>query len=217
MNSIDSTHSDMGREIAKTIITGIRSPNILKEIYPTLFNTGVPDGALHAYVLSSLVLLGDQLGFSAVCDSPVFDTLDNLLLGEGSKRPDSVWFERGSDQPKILFEFERFKPGALEIKIKNLLIMSKSYIQELDSMFLIFWSEGILPITVLSPAIELSKKGFRASGCQYGPSTCPIVFIETVVRKNSKGLIIENFIVRQYIFGRENKAYIVDELNNMRY
>ncbi len=216
MNNLDVNQLEKGRNAAEKILEGLRSPLILPVAYPMLFNIGIAEGTLHSYMLSGLVLLGDRLGYSAVCDSPIFDALDNLLLGEGNKRPDCVWFERISGKIKVLIEFERYKPGAIEAKVKNLLIMSKPHLQDLGMILLIYWSEHVRTEADLGNALELARRGFRASGSQYGPPTCPFLILETIVKQRDTQVTIESFAARYFLAKGENKDHIVDILNISR-
>lgn len=213
MNEFEVKRLETGRDVAHNILAGLRSPIILREVYPILFQAGVAAGALHSYMLSGLVLLGEHLGYSPVCDSPVFDAIDNLLIGEGSKRPDSIWFERGEEKIKVLIEFERLKPGALESKVKNLLIMSKPHLHDLDLVILNYWSENVYPKSQLGKVLELAQNGFKTNGVQFGPLPCPLVLLETIVCNKGKGIVIEDFSVKLLVFGREDKSYISEELN----
>ena len=111
--------NEQGVEIARSIIEQLRSPEFIPIVYPELFGKGIEGGSFHPYMVSALLLLGDRLGFSPICDSPIFDRLITLLTGEGNKRPDSVWFERGTSIVRVLIEFERFTSTSLEHKAQN--------------------------------------------------------------------------------------------------
>ncbi len=81
---IPAAAQDEGAHLAQQLVRAMRVPSFLPTIYPAMFNHGVDEGTLHAYMLSALVLVGDRLGFSPVSDSPIFDRLDKLLMGEGA-------------------------------------------------------------------------------------------------------------------------------------
>ena len=160
MNALDETRLQQGGKIAQTIMQCLRSPDILLATYPALFEGGVAEGSFHSYMLSALLLLGDRLGYSAVCDSPIFDRLDNLLLGEGSKRPDSVWFDRGTEIVRVLVEFERYTANSLQPKARNLLIMANACAKDLNLLVLMYWTLGARALAELRAAYDLFKRGF---------------------------------------------------------
>jgi hypothetical protein len=149
-----------------------------------------------------------------VCDSPIFDRLDNLLLAEGSKRPDSVWFERGTETVRALIEFERFTTNSLETKVRNLLLMANSCTEDIELLVLMYWTAVVRDRSDLQRAVQLAQRGFRSNSIRIDPAPCPILFLETLTRRcREERLAVARFIVRQFVYGRENKSYIVDELN----
>jgi hypothetical protein len=212
--SKDST-SPFGLDLAQTILKGLRSPNFLPTIYTTLFNSGVTEGAFHSYMVSALLILGNLLGYSAVCDSPVFDRLDNLLTGECSKRPDSVWFKRGTETIQTLFEFERYQPNALEQKARNLTFMANSITSSIKLLCLIYWTWEVLDHSLLKGTIDVFRKGFKIRNSSFGPISCPVLILEVKTKSvNGEKVLIDGFIVRGFVHGGENKQYIVEKLNS---
>jgi len=214
MKTLDKAGLRRGCEVARTIIQGLRSPDILPPLYPALFEAGVVEGSFHSYMLSALLVLGDQLGYSAVLDSPVFDRLDNLLLSEGSKRPDSTWFERGTETMRVLIEFERYTAHSLEAKVRNLLLMANACAEDVSLLVLMYWTAQVRALAELRAASELSKKGFRSKGSQFAPGPCPMLFVETIAQWHGERLAIASFVAKQFVFGGENKGYIVQDLNS---
>jgi hypothetical protein len=67
-----------GSELAQRLTGALRDSTFLPAIYPSVFVGGIDDGSLHAYMLSALVLVGDRLGYTPVCDAPIFDRLVDL-------------------------------------------------------------------------------------------------------------------------------------------
>jgi len=213
MKALDEARLQKGREVARTLVQNLRSSEIIRETYPALFEGGVAEGSFHSYMLSALLLLGDRLRYSAVCDSPIFDRLDNLLLGEGSKRPDSVWFDRGTEIVRVLIEFERYTANSLESKARNLLLMANACADDVNLLVLMYWTPQVRTLTELRTAYEVSKRGFRSKGSQFGPARCPMLLLETIVKRRTEWLTVDSLVVRQFIFGGENKHYIVKDLN----
>lgn len=215
MREWDSAQLERGWQVAQSIVQSLRSPGILPTIYPALFARGVAEGSLHSYMLSALLLLGDRLGYSAVVDSPVFDRLDNLLLGEGSKRPDSVWFDRGTETTQVLIEFERYTTSSLEQKARNLLIMANACVDDITLLVLMYWTLEVRSQSDLQAACGLAERGFRARGSRFGRAPCPMMLLETIVKRRGECLSIDSFVVRQFVFGGESKRYIAENLNKL--
>lgn len=213
MNVGDGFEHQEGLELAKRLISSLRRRDFLESIYPALFSQGIQEGSLHAYVLSGLVLLGEHLGFSPVCDAPVFNQFDNLLLDESSKRPDSIWFERGGNAIRMLIEFERYQGNAIEHKARNLLIMASACRTELQLITLIYWTDQIRSLANLQPASNVIANGFTQNGSKFRPANCPFLLLEACIEQSEQGVILTSFIARQFIFRGENKPYIVDYLN----
>lgn len=202
-----------GLALAEKLVSVLRKPDFLQFVYPAMFLSGIPEGSLHAFMLSSLVLVGDRLGYSPVCDTPVFDYLDNLLLGEGSKRPDSVWYERGSSAIRALVEFERYQSVALERKVRNLLIMANTCRLDINLLVLIYWTNHIRTFADLEPACKTIIQGFEQNESRFTFANCPFLILETFVKQVELGVCITSFIARKYFYRGENKPYIIDYLN----
>lgn len=213
MKVLDEARLQRGWEVARTIVQGFRSSDILPAAYPALFEGGVAEGSFHAYMVSALLLLGDRLGYSAVFDSPIFDKLDNLLLGEGGKRPDSIWFERGTETVRVLIEFERYTSNSLEPKARNLLLMANACTRDVDLLVLTYWTVEVRGLAELRGAYELARRGFSSKGSQFGPGPCPMLLLETIAKRHGERLTISSFVAKQFVFGGENKDYVVEDLN----
>ncbi|HEY7416238.1 MAG TPA: hypothetical protein VH593_13680, partial [Ktedonobacteraceae bacterium] len=126
--------------LAESLVALLRDSRFLPWVYRDLFSSGIDEGSLHAYMLSALVLVGDRLGLSPVSDAPIFDRLDKLLMGEGAKRPDAVWFARGTPEVQCLVEFERYTSHSLLPKARNLLIMAKEIQPAPQLVVLNYWT-----------------------------------------------------------------------------
>ena len=200
--------------LAERILFLLRTENFLESLYPSLFSQGIPEGSLHAFMLSGFLLLGADLNFSPVSDAPIFNHLDNLLLGESSKRPDSIWYERGGTAIRMLLEFERYQGNAIENKARNLLIMANACREDLHLLSLIYWTEQIRSNTNLLSACNIITKGFTHRGSRFSSANCPFLLLEACVGRNEQRVYIKSFITRHFIYGGGDKPHIVDKLNS---
>lgn len=202
-----------GYDIAMQLVLRLRNQTSLPALYPPLFGEGSDEGFLHAYMLSALVLLGEQLGFAPVSDMPVFDRLDKLLTGDGAKRPDAVWFSQEPWQIRCLIEFERFAPRALQIKAQNLLVMGKQLQPGLHLVALIYWTYAPLAEKELQEARHVFEQGFlHPTGVHFPRLSCPVLVLETLVFVRNERTVIGSFKPRLLVFDGENKPYLVDYL-----
>lgn len=202
-----------GAWVPGALLRDLRSPGFLPDVYPALGIGGVPEGAFHSYVVSALVLLGDRLGYSPISDSPLFDKLDAFLVGESLKRPDAVWFERGSESAQVLVEFERYAPGSLLQKARHLLAMGRACADSLRLLVLIYWTTVPRTDADLAEAREAFARGVSWHGSRFGPAACPALIVEVLVARRDDRLRLSSVVLRAYVEEGEDKRHVVDELN----
>ena len=202
-----------GCGLAQHLMHALRDPTFLPAIYPSVFLTGVDDGSLHAYMLSALVLVGDRLGYTPVCDAPIFDRLDRVLTGDGAKRPDAVWFRRGASDVQCLIEFERYSGRSLVPKAQNLLVMGKELMPSPELVVLNYWTYTSCFDKDLHAAEDVFAHGFQhTGGMTFRPLDCPALILETLVNSNAGRAVVVETRPRLFIAARENKRYIVEQL-----
>ena len=202
-------------QFAQRFLAIMRDQTFLPAIYPALFAHGVDEGSLHAWMLSALVLVGDRMGFTPVADSPVFDRLDKLLLGEGAKRPDAVWYARGRQDICCLIEFERYTTHALAPKAKNLLIMGKELPHPPQLAVLNYWTYNSLPAAALQDVQTVFACGFHhPSSVMFPPLSCPAFVLETLVVRQRHFTSVQHMAPRLFISEGEDKPYLVKQLGN---
>jgi hypothetical protein len=149
-------------ELSSSIVAALR-PNRIGSKYPELL-TGVSTDSIHAAVLSYLVLVGDALGYRAYVDAPHFDGGDARLLGVGHKRPDSLWFEKGSEQTVLVAEFEQYRTASLLAdKARNLVLMDAARRTPPRLLVLVSWASGQVDWAQVREVLT--------RGMQIGPAT----------------------------------------------
>lgn len=204
---------EQGIRLAQRLVATLRDKDLLPQIYPALFQDGIDEGSLHAYMLSALVLVGDRLGFTPVADSPIFDRLDKLLTGEGAKRPDAVWFDRSTQQVQCLVEYERYTARSLAPKARNLLIMGKELHPAPQLAVLDYWTYTSVPSAALQEVRAIFSAGFtHPAGISFPPLACPVLVLETVVAESDGRPWVHTVQPRLFISRGEDKPYIVQEL-----
>ena len=158
--------------------------------------------------------LSDRLGFTPVADAPIFDRLDTLLTGEGAKRPDAIWFERGHAEIRCLIEFERYTTQSLTPKAKNLLIVGKELHPTPYLVVLNFWTS--VPghsSSALQEAERVLARGFtHSTGAYFPPLGCPALVLETLVSDDNVRTRIQSITPRLFVYCSEDKPHIVRQL-----
>lgn len=212
----DRDDRDDGARLAQRLLATMRDSSFLPAVYPALFCQGIDEGSLHAYMLSALVLVGDRLGFTPVADAPIFDRLDKLLMGEGAKRPDAIWFQRGQDEIRLLLEFERFTSRSLAPKARNLLIMGKELQPMPRLVVLNYWTYTPVAADALHEVQAVFAHGFRhATGVLFPPLGCPALALETLVAVQGGRTSVQAITPRLFVQDQEDKPYVVQRLNAM--
>lgn len=202
--------------LAENLVTVLHDNTFLPELYPNLFATGIDEGSLHSYMLSAFVLVGNWLGFSPVSDAPIFDRLDKMLMGEGAKRPDAVWFARGTQEIRCLVEFERYTSHSLLSKARNLLIMGKELQPPPQLVVLNYWTYSSIAASALEESLATFARGFRhSSGILFSPLACPALVLETLVANRGSGTRIQAIVPRLFVFNGEDKPYIIHRLGSL--
>lgn len=203
-----------GIELARNLVTALRDPTFLPPIYPRLYRAGVPEGSLHATMLSALVLVGNRLGLTPICDAPVFDDLDLALTAEASKRPDAAWLDRNTHGIRCLIEFERYTPRSLAPKARNLLVMGKAAEHSLDLTVLAYWSYEHVPPQELASASSTLAQGFtHTSGASFKRLDCPALVIEMQVMSTAESkVVVGQILPRTVVAAGEEKPYLVADL-----
>lgn len=202
-----------GCDLAQRLMGALRDPTFLPAIYPSMFMAGVDDGSLHAYMLSALVLVGDRLGYTPVCDAPIFGRLDKLLTGDGAKRPDAVWFRRGTSDVMCLIEFERYSGRSLVPKAQNLLVMGKELQPSPKLVVLNYWTYASCSDSDLRAAADVFAHGFQhTSGITFRPLECPSLILETLVNGDAGRAVVVATQPRAFVAAGENKPYMIEQL-----
>jgi hypothetical protein len=205
-----------GVQLAQNLVVSLRDNAFLPAVYPALYNGGIDEGSLHSYMLSALVLVGDRLGYSPVSDAPIFDRLDKLLMGEGAKRPDAIWFQRDREEIQCLIEFERYTSRSLVPKARNLLIMSKELQPPPHLIVLNYWTYSTVSPDMLREVQSVFAHGFRhTTSMIFPPLRCPALVLESLVAIQEERARVQAIVPRLFVYDGEDKPYIVQRLNTL--
>ena len=133
------------------------------ELLPIWTDWGVQDSQVwvHSLGVSLWTLRGQQLGQVAMCEAPV---PLSIPYSEAGVRLDSVWFDRGTHQPLLLAEFERYEGlqdmEKLAGKVRNLLIAHRRWGEAAAVMTLSYWTKGLASLPPHAEFQRIFREGF---------------------------------------------------------
>ncbi|MCK5664973.1 MAG: hypothetical protein KAI17_15885, partial [Thiotrichaceae bacterium] len=100
----------------------LNKSSFIDDSFPVITKQGVMDEdvLLHSIGCSLWNTLGHELGYSAIVECPTPSAAGSDI------RSDSVWFDRNTQDPKVLIEFERYDGSVygkqkLDDKLSNLM------------------------------------------------------------------------------------------------
>jgi len=178
-------------DIASTIQNKLEG-DFISQAFPVLKSHGLKDEdvLVHSIGCSVWNTLGHELGFMAVVEGPAPVASGNDI------RSDSVWFDKGSNTPLVLIEFERYDgtergKGKLVEKLTNLMEAAMRWDNQPVLLVLSAWSPGL----VSAPDFEELEKMFL-QGTQNSkgsivpkPSGCGLLLHRMIFDQEVDGLL----------------------------
>lgn len=157
---------------------------LARQHLPMWTDWGVEDvsSTLHSLGLTYLVTLGQALGYAACVEFPV----------DAGIRADVIWWDKSTQKPVAVFEFERHKDGSeLLEKAKNLLLAFHRFERNPRMFGLVFWTKHFYPLeqTTLKGLWSIFQHGFRTSGGHQIPGADPklLKVFEVLHQSGEKG------------------------------
>jgi len=188
---------DRSRSLADQVFAGLTNRDLMAEQLPMLLATGIPDFRLtvHSHFLTFLVGVGQSQGYSAVAECPIWWARNSNL---GDVRADSVWFEKGTSDATLAFEFERFErgdEGKLREKVENLVIASTAT-PSLKLCVLAYWVRSGSAPRSMDAIIAPYREGFRRRGNDVPAARTPLMITKCVMRPapDSERLVFGEFL-----------------------
>jgi hypothetical protein len=143
--------------------------------FPSLFQLGVADSAVHSSGVSYLLSLGLECGIPAIAEYPVSIHAIDPWKQLGRVRPDSIWFHPKTHQPWLAFEFERFERGdenKIRGKVENLILSYHQSQKTIELCVFIYWLRSSLAPRSIAPIFNTISKGFQKQGQKVPPPGC---------------------------------------------
>ena len=118
------------------------------DLFPQAVVRGLPDFScnIHSFGCSYCTALGHHAGFSTICELPAPNVGVAALMGD-NVISDSGWFQKTSDHPDVLVEFERYSDAddaaKLLSKVQNLLLGYWRWSRQPKLLVLAYWTKGL--------------------------------------------------------------------------
>jgi hypothetical protein len=182
--------------------------------FPLLFKTGSNDTAVHATGVSYLLGLGLEFGLSSIAEYPITLHSDDHWRSFGKIFPDSVWFHPQTNQPWVIFEFERFEKGdelKIQEKAKNLALSYYQSKQSVEICILIYWLRSGYAPNSISPIMSIFSNGFMANHITVPPPQCRFLVYKFVFCQANQ---LQQTVNRKRIVETQQPYKITSESNN---
>ncbi len=188
---------DRSTSLADQVFAGLTNRDLMAEHFPMLLMPGIPDIGLtvHSHFLTFLASVGQSQGYSAVTECPIWWA---RYGGLGDVRADSVWFDKGTSDASLAFEFERFErgdEGKLRGKVENLAITSIAT-RSLKLCVLAYWVRSGSAPRSMDAIIATYREGFRRRGNDVASASTPLMIVKCVMRPaaDSDRLVFGEFL-----------------------
>jgi hypothetical protein len=122
--------------------------------------------------VSFWTLRGHQLGHVAMCEAPAPSGAPH---SEAGVRLDSVWFDRQTQNPLLLAEFERYEgpqdAAKLNRKVQNLLIAHRRWGETASVLTLSYWTKSLAALPPHAEFQRLFREGFITAARERVPGS----------------------------------------------
>ncbi len=162
-------------EIEDDLNAEFSSFQIGRKRYPSLFETGLPDAAIHSAGVSYLLSLAMEWGIQAIAEYPITVHANGTWRETRRIFPDSVWFHPDTKSPWLIFEFERFERGdeaKVQQKAQNLVLSYYQGGQTIELCVLLYWLRTGLAPSSVEPLFQPFRKGFESGRVRVLPPKC---------------------------------------------
>jgi hypothetical protein len=150
------------------IVDVIQDLEIARQLLPIWTNWGVMDEgvAIHSLGISYLTHVGQYLGYVSISEFPVSRQGTYANIGD-DVRPDSIWFDRKTQNPFLIAEFERYSgiddQAKLESKVANLLLAHHRLGETAKFLVLAYWTQGLASLPDRDRFYQVLEQGFETS------------------------------------------------------
>jgi len=178
--------------ISKRIQHSLESTDFIEQAFPCLTSWGVQDEDvfMHSIGCSVWNTLGHELGYMAVVEAPA-----PVAVGSDI-RSDSAWFEKKTNKPLVLIEFERYDgtsygKSKLSEKLDNLIEAASRWENMPELIVLSAWSKDLVSAPDISELFNKFKNGIKnKKGININSfSNCSFLFNRFICEPDVEGLL----------------------------
>ena len=187
------------------IITEISDLETARKLLPIWTDWGIEDyGVLiHSLGVTYLTLLGDRLGYVSVAEVPAPCKGQYAFVGD-NVRSDSVWFERTTQVPLMIAEFERYSGkedgSKLENKVRNLLLAQHRWETKAELLILAYWTKKLVSLPQNLKLDQIIKQGFttKAGEIVKGNRKGRLFLFQFFMKEKNNLLYLSNILTREH-------------------
>lgn len=167
-------------------ITYLTTFEVAQERLPLWTTWGVQDAGIciHSLGVTYLTSLGTQLGYVSVSEYPAPRGLSHDHVTE-DVRSDSVWFDRATQEPVFIAEFERYsgKHKDLSFKMESLLLAQHRWSRRGLTLLLAYWTVGLVSLPNHEQLQRIVRVGYETRQRErvIGHASAHVVFLQFVV------------------------------------
>jgi hypothetical protein len=149
----------------------IQDLEIARQLLPIWTDWGILDESvsIHSLGVSYLTHLGQYLGYVSISEFPVSRQGQYSNVGD-DVRPDAIWFDRKTQNPFLIAEFERYSgvddQQKLESKVANLLLAHHRLGETAKFLVLAYWTQGLASLPDHARFYQILQQGFETSNRQ---------------------------------------------------
>jgi hypothetical protein len=155
-------------ELHERLVQVIDEKAFVTNAFPMLVDWGIKDEdtLIHSLGCSYWMQLGHHLDFSGVVEVPA--PLTYAVKANQDIRSDAVWFDKNTQKPKLVVEFERYSgtksdQEKLVGKVKNLLLSHRRWKLEPELLVLAYWTSGLKTMPDHKALKDIFAEGFQLS------------------------------------------------------
>jgi hypothetical protein len=177
------------------ILKAIEDKDFVKYSFPMMSDWGVKDEdtLIHSLGCSYWMQLGHHLGYSGVVEVPA--PLTYAIRSNHDVRSDAVWFDKKTQQPNLVVEFERYSGTnsdqiKLTDKVKNLLLAHRRWNLTADFVVLAYWTNGLKTLPDHQGLKTLFEQGFKLANGEFveGSNTKQLLLLNFVFQSDKQGV-----------------------------
>ena len=156
----------MTNELHAKVTQAINDQAFVRDAFPMLSDWGIKDEdtLIHSLGCSYWMQLGHHLGFSGAVEIPA--PLNYAARAKHDVRSDAVWFDKQSQKPELVVEFERYSgtksdQEKLFGKVKNLLLAHRRWELQPSLLVLAYWTSGLKTLPDHQALKAIYSDGFQ--------------------------------------------------------